>query len=184
MKAGNIRKGNYIRHKGQPFLVVDTEFSFHGRGSAHMKAKIKSLDGRSSQSVTFKTGDSIEELDVSSIEMQFLYMDGDEVVFMNPRTYEQFSVPVSLLDGKAKMLTPEVKVYVQFFEDNAVGVALPPKVKLKVTEAPEATAGNRSKAAKRDVIMETGLVVPAPLFIKTGDILVVDTDSGQYVSRG
>ncbi len=183
MKAGNIRKGNYIRHKGQPFLVVDMEFSFHGRGSAHMKAKIKSLDGRSSQSVTFKTGDSVEELDVSSIEMQFLYMDGDEVVFMNPRNFEQSAVPIGLLDGKENMLTPEVKVYVQLFEENAIGVALPPKVKLKVTEAPEATAGNRSKAAKRDVTLETGLVVPAPLFIKTGDVLIVDTESGQYVSR-
>ena len=184
MKAGNIRKGNYIRYKNLPFLVVETEFSFHGRGSAHMKTKIKSLDGRSSQSVTFKTNDSIEDLDVSSIEMQFLYMDGDEVVFMNPRSYEQAAVPIGLLDGREKMLTPEAKVYVQFFEEKAVGVALPPKVKLKVTDAPEATAGNRSKAAKRDVIMETGLVVPAPLFIKTGDILIVDTESGQYVSRG
>jgi elongation factor P len=183
MKAGNIRKGNYIRHKGQPFLVVDTEFSFHGRGSAHMKAKIKSLDGRSSQSVTFKTGDSIEELDISSIEMQFLYMDGDEVVFMNPRSYEQSAVPIALLDDKENMLTPEAKVYVQIFEEKAVGVALPPKVKLKVTDAPEATAGNRSKAAKRDVTLETGLIVPAPLFIKTGDVLIVDTESGQYVSR-
>ena len=183
MKAGNIRKGNYIRHKGQPFLVVDTEFSFHGRGSAHMKAKIKRLDGRSSQSVTFKTGDSIEELDISSIEMQFLYMDGDEVVFMNPRNYEQSSVPITLLDGKENMLNTEIKVYVQIFEEKAVGVALPPKVKLKVTDAPEATAGNRSKAAKRDVVMETGLIVPAPLFIKTGDILIVDTENSQYVSR-
>ena len=183
MKAGNIRKGNYIRHKNQPFLVMDTEFSFHGRGSAHVKMKIKSLDGRSNQLVTFKTGDSVEELDVSSIEMQFLYVDGSDAFFMNPRNYEQTSVPLSLLNGKENMLTAETKVYVQSFEDRAVGVNLPPKVKLKVTNAPEATAGNRSKAAKRDVTLETGLVVQAPLFIKTGDVLVVDTTSGQYVSR-
>jgi elongation factor P len=184
MKAGNIRKGNYIRHKNQPFLVMDTEFSFHGRGSAHMKMKIKSLDGRSNQLVTFKTGDSVEELDVSSIEMQFLYTDGSDAFFMNPRNYEQASIPLSMLDGKENMLTAETKVYVQSFEEKAVGVNLPPKVKLKVTNAPEATAGNRSKAAKRDVTLETGLVVQAPLFIKTGDVLVVDTTSGQYVSRG
>jgi elongation factor P len=183
MKAGNIRKGNYIRHKNQPFLVMDTEFSFHGRGSAHMKAKIRSLDG-STQSVTFKTGDSVEELDIPSIEMQFLYADNSEAVFMNPRSYEQIQVPLGLLDGKEKMLTAETKVYVQFFEDKPVGVSLPPKVKLKVSEAPEATDGNRSKASKRDVKMETGLIVQAPLFVKTGDVLVVDTTSGEYVSRG
>ena len=184
MKAGNIRKGSYIRYKNRPFLVLDTEFSFHGRGSAHMKMKIKSLDGSSNQSVTFKTGDSVEELDVSSIEMQFLYVDGNEAFFMNPRNYDQTSVPLSLLDGKEKMLTAETKVYVQSFEDKAVGVSLPPKVKLEVIKAPEATAGNRAKAAKKDVTLETGLVVQAPLFIKKGDMLVVDTTSGQYVSRG
>lgn len=183
MKAGNIRKGNYIRHKNFPFLVMDTEFSFHGRGSAHMKVKIKSLDGKSTQSVTFKTGDQVEDLDVSSIEMQFLYSDTSEVVFMNPRSYEQTSVPIGLLDGKENMLTAEVKVYVQVFDDKPVGVALPPKVKLTVKDAPDATAGNRSKAAKKDVTMETGLVIQAPLFIKTGDVLIVDTTSGEYVSR-
>jgi elongation factor P len=184
MKAGNIRKGSYIRYKNLPFLVMETEFSFHGRGSAHMKMKIRSLDGRSNQNVTFKSGDSIEELDVPSIEMQFLYVDNSEAFFMNPRNYEQLSIPISLLDGKENMLTAETKVYVQSFEDNAVGVSLPPKVKLKVTDAPEATAGNRAKAAKKDVTLETGLVVQAPLFVKKGDVLVVDTTSGEYVSRG
>ncbi len=183
MKAGNIRKGNYIRHKNQPFLVMDTEFSFHGRGSAHMKLKIRSLDGSSNQTVTFKTGDSVEELDVSSIEMQFLYADDTEAHFMNPRNYEQVEVPISLLDGKVNMLTAEAKVYVQFFEEKPVGVSLPPKVKLKVSKAPEATAGNRAKAAKKDVTLETGLIVQAPLFIKENDVLIIDTNNGEYVSR-
>ena len=183
MKAGNIRKGSYIRYKNKPFLVIETEFSFCGRGSAHMKMKVRSLDGSSNQNVTFKSGDNIEELDVPSVEMQFLYADNSEAFFMNPRNYEQLSVPISLLDGKEKMLIAETKVYVRSFEDKPVGVSLPPKVKIKVTDAPEATAGNRSKAAKKDVTLETGLVVQAPLFVKKDDVLLIDTTSGEYVSR-
>lgn len=183
MKASNVRKGTYIRHKNQPYLVIDTEFSFYGRGSAHAKLKVRSLDGSSTEQLTFKSGDDLEELEVQSIEMQFLYLDGDSVVFMNPRNYEQASIPTVMLDGQELMLTPDVKVYVQMFNGEAVGIALPPKVKLKVDKAFDATAGNRAKAAKKEVIMETGLKVQAPLFIKEGETLIISTESGEYVGR-
>ncbi len=183
MKAGNIKKGTYIKHQGKPYQVTETEFSFYGRGSAHMRVKLKSFDGDVTKNVTFKSGDSVEDLDVTNVELQFLYKDQNEAVFMNPQTYEQVQIPLELISGKADLLTPEIRAYVQLYEDKAVGVKLPPKVKLKVIDAPEATAGNRAKAAKKDVTLETGLTILAPLFIKEGDVLVVDTESGEYVSR-
>lgn len=183
VKAGNIKKGSHIRFRDKPMLVTKTEFSFPGKGSAFMKVILKDLSSGATRSFTYKSNESVEELDVSSIELQFLYMDADDVVFMNPRSYEQSAVPIALLDGKENMLSAAAKVYVQFFEEQPIGVSFPPKVTLTVAEAPEATAGNRSKAAKKDVTMETGLVVQAPLFIKTGDILIIDTEDGQYVSR-
>lgn len=184
LKAGNIKRGSFILFRGKPMQVTKTEFSYPGKGSAFMKVNLKDITTDGSLSFTFKSNESVEELDVSSHEMQFLYLDSDEVVFMNPRTYEQVSISLDLLDGKEKMLTASAKVYVQFFEEKAIGVSLPPKVKLKVIEAPEATAGNRAKAAKKDVTLETGLVVQAPLFIKPGEVLIIDTQSGDYVSRG
>lgn len=183
MKAGDLRKGQYIEYRDQPFQVTDTEFSFHGRGSAHMKVKLKDLSGESTRSVTYKTGDAITELNVISQELQFLYQAGDEAIFMNAQTYEQTPVELSLFDGKEKFLTPEAKVYLQFYDDEVVGVSLPPKVKLKVTRSPQATAGNRSKAAKKEVTLETGLKVQAPLFVEKGDVLLIDTESGEYISR-
>lgn len=183
LKAGNIKKGTYISFRSKPMLVTKTEFSFPGKGSAFMKVNLKNIKTGSTVNFTYKSNETVEELEVSSVEMQFLFMDADEAVFMNPRTYEQFPVDLSLLDGKEKMLNSEVKVYVQFFEEKAIGAHLPPKVTLEVTEAPEATAGNRAKAAKKDVTLETGLVVQAPLFIKPGDKLVIDTESASYVSR-
>jgi elongation factor P len=182
IKAGNIKRGSYIRFKDKPMLVTKAEFSYPGKGSAFMKAHLKGIDG-STQQFTFKSNESVEELEVSSLEMQYLYHDASEAVFMNQRTFEQVSVPLSLIEDKVGYLTPEVKVYVQFFEEKAMGVSFPPKVKLKVVDAPDATAGNRAKAAKKDVTLETGLVVLAPLFIKEGETLIIDTTTGEYVSR-
>lgn len=184
MKAGDLKKGHYIAYQDQPFQVTDTEFSFHGRGSAHMKVKLKSVEGNSTRNVTYKTSEEVDELDVSSVELQFLYEDGEAAVFMNPSTYEQTQVPLSLLDGREKFLTPEAKVYVQLYDGKAIGVSLPPKVKLEVTLSPMATAGNRAKAAKKEVTLETGLTVQAPLFVDKGDVLVVSTENGEYISRG
>jgi elongation factor P len=184
VKAGNIKKGSYISFRGKPMLVTKAEFSFPGKGSAFMKVTLRGVEDGSSQQFTYKSAENVEELEFSSIEMQYLYHDQSDVMFMSPRTYEQVSIPMTLIEDKVGYLTPDVKVYVLFFEEKAMGVTLPPKVKLKVIDAPDATAGNRAKAAKKDVTLETGLVVMAPLFIKEGEILIIDTETGQYVSRG
>ncbi len=181
--GGNIRKGSYILFKDQPHLVTRTEFVSPGKGSAFTRAKLKNVRTGAVQEFTFKSTESIEELDVQSKEMQFSYVDGDEVVFMDPRTYEQVNIPEALLDGKVGFLTPEVSVYILFYEDQAIGIRLPNSVKLKVTYAEDATAGNRVNAPKKPVTVETGMVVQAPLFIRVGDILTIDTETSEYLSR-
>jgi elongation factor P len=181
--GGNIRKGSYILFKDQPHLVTRTEFVSPGKGSAFTRAKLKNVRTAAVQEFTFKSTEKIEELDVQSKEMQFSYVDGDEVVFMDPRTYEQVSIALELLDGKVGFLTPEVTVYVLFFDDQAIGVRLPNSVKLKVTYAEDATAGNRVNAPKKPVTVETGMSVQAPLFIREGDVLTIDTETGEYLSR-
>ncbi len=181
--GGNIRKGSYILFKDQPYLVTRTEFVSPGKGSAFTRAKLKNARTGAVQEFTFKSTEKIEELDVSSKEMQFSYLDGNEVVFMDPRTYEQVNVKAELLDGKTGYLTPDVVTYVLFYNEEAIGVRLPNTVKLKVTYAEDATAGNRVNAPKKPVTVETGAVVQAPLFVKVGDVLVIDTDTGEYQSR-
>lgn len=183
IKGGNITKGNYILFKGAPWLVTKTEFVSPGKGSAFTRAKLKNARTGASQEFTFKSTESIEELEVNSKEMQFLYLDESEAMFMDPRDYEQVGVPLDLLDGRELYLTPDISVYILFFDDKAIGVRLPPTVKLKVTYAEDATAGNRVNAPKKPVTVETGMVVQAPLFIKVGDTISIDTDSGLYQSR-
>jgi elongation factor P len=183
IKAGNIKKGAYILYRNQPHFVLQVKFISPGRGSAYSRVKMRNMRTGANFEFTFKSHDSVEEIDVQSKEMQFLYRAGDEIVFMDSSTYEQVTVPVKLVEDQVEMLTSELKIYVIFYEEKALGVSLPPKVNLEVAKADEATAGDRQTAGKKPVTMETGLIVQAPLFIKVGDVLSIDTTTGNYVSR-
>lgn len=183
IKAGNIKKGSYILYKEQPHYVLKTQFVSPGKGSAFTRVKMRDMRSGANLEFNFKSHDNIEELDVETKEMQFLYHDGSDIVFMDPRSYEQLTVPARVLDDKALMLTAEIKVYLTIYNEQVIGVILPPKVRMTVTEAQDAIAGDRQNAGKKPVTMESGLIVQAPLFIKTGDTLLIDTETAAYVSR-
>ncbi len=184
INAGSVSKGNFILFRGDPCQVVKAEFYHPGKGSAVNRLRIRNLKTGSVVDQTYKTNEQIEYIEVNSREMQFLYADGTSVVFMDPRDFEQVELPRDMFSNTLGFLTPETKVYVQFYEHKPLGVSLPPKVKLKVTQAHDAVAGNRVNAPKKPVMLETGLEIQAPLFVKVGDILIIDTATGEYVSRG
>lgn len=183
IKAGNVSKGMFILFRNNPCEVTKAEFYHPGKGSAVNRLKLRNVKSGGTVDFTYKSNEQVEQLDVTSQEMQYLYHDPSEVVFIDPRSYEQVTLPASLFEGKLGYLTPDIKVYVQFYEEEPLAVSLPPKVKLKVTESPDAVAGNRVNAPKKTVVMETGLEVQAPIFIKEGEILVIDTETNEYVSR-
>ena len=173
----------YILFKNEPTVVTNTDFMSPGKGSAFMRAKFKNLKTGRVQEFTHKSTESVELIDVSSIQMQYLYLDGSDLIFMNPDTYEQVEVPKMLIGEKIKLLTPESKVYVITYDEKAIGVSFPPKVKLKVVYAEEAVAGNTMGTAKKEIKLETGLLVQAPIFIKEGQTVVIDTETLAFVSR-
>jgi elongation factor P len=183
IKAGNIRKGMYLLFKNEPYLVTKTDFMSPGKGSAFMRVKMRSVKTASTQEFTYKSAESVEQLDVTNQEMQFLYQDGQDIVFMNPRSYEQVSIDGKLVEDILDLLTPEVTVYIMFYNDDAIGATIPPKVTLTVTMAQDAASGNTVGQARKPVTLETGLEVQAPVFVKTGDKLVIDTATKSYVSR-
>lgn len=181
--GGNIRKGMYIMHKGEPHMVTLTEFVSPGKGSAFMRTRLKSLKTGNVVEFTFKSIETVEEADIQTIEMQYLYQDGEDFIFMNPRTYEQITVPGMVMKDYVPYLLPEQVMYVVFFNEAPIGVRFPNKVTLKVAYAEDTTAGNRINAPKKKVRLETGAEIDAPLFIKTGESIIVDTVTGEYVSR-
>ena len=183
IKAGNIRKGSYILFKGTPHLVTRADFVSPGKGSAFMRAKIRSVKTGSTQEYTFKSVEPIEEVEVQSQKMQFLYNDGDSAVFMNGQTFDQVEVPLDLIGEKANLLTADTQIHVMFYEGVAIDASFPPKITLKVIQADEAVAGNTMGTARKPVVLETGYEVLAPIFVKEGDYLAIDTETLQYDSR-
>lgn len=183
IKATSITKGSYILFRGDPCLVTKTEFYHPGKGPTVERVKFRNIRTGNTQDFNFKSNEQVETADVNSREMQFLYADGTETVFMDPQTFEQVSLPTALIADKVKYLIPDISIYVQTFNDQPIGISLPLKVKLKVTEAFDAVAGGRVNAPKKPIVMETGLEVQAPLFVKEGDTLIIDTQTGEYVSR-
>lgn len=183
IKAGNIRKGMYLLFKNQPHLVTKTDFLSPGKGSAFMKVRLKNVVSGNTQEFTYKSSESVEELEINTRQMQYLFTDGNEVVFMDPASYEQFPIDRELVEDKMGLLTPELLVYIMIYNDKALGVSLPAKVKLTVTRAETAVAGNTVGKAMKEIELETGITLLAPLFIKEGDVVSVDTETLQYVAR-
>ncbi len=183
INAGNIAKGMYIMYKEAPHQVMKADFMAPGKGSPIMRVKMKSVKTGATTEFTYKTNESVEVAEVDKKEMQYLYRDGDEIMFMDPKNYDQAGVPVSLVEDQVGFLMPDMKCWVLWFDNLAIGVSLPPHVDMKVVDAPEAVAGNRINAPKRLVKLETGVEVLAPLFIKNGDMITIDTSTGEYISR-
>ncbi len=183
VKAGNIKKGMYILYQNQPHQVFSKQFVSPGKGSAFTRTKLKDLRTGSIFEFVFKSHDSVEEVYVETKKMHFLFKNKDQIVFMNPVTYEQVEVSPKVLGDGVNYLVPEMQVYVAFYKAKPLGVSLPPKVEMEVVKAQAAVAGDRQNAGKKPVVMETGLKVQVPLFIKKGEKLLVDTTSGEYVSR-
>lgn len=183
IKANQLKREMYILYKNAPHEVMKCEFYFPGKGSAFARTKIKNVKTGNTYEYTFKSSESVEVVDVETVELQYLYADGADYYFMEPRTFEQFTIAQHVFDGKEKWLLPETKMFFTFYEGEAIGVRFPVKMNLKVVEAAEAVAGNTVNAAKKPCKVETGVEVFVPLFIKEGDTIIVDTESGTYVSR-
>ena len=183
IKANQLKRDMFILFKDQPYVVLKCEFYFPGKGSAFAKTRLKNVKTGSVQEYTYKSADQVEVVDVDTVELQYLYADGNTYNFMNAQTFDQFEISASIFDGKEKYLLPEMKMYFLFYEGDVIGCRFPIKVKLKITEASEAVAGNTVNAPKKPATVETGVEVLVPLFVKAGDTIIVDTDTGEYVSR-
>lgn len=181
--TGDFQKGMFIEFRGELNQIVDFQFYNPGKGSAVVRTRLKNLNTGKVLDFTFKSGEEAEEVAVDIREMQYLYKANEEFVFMNPTTFEQVNLSKELIGSFHKFIK-EGESYQILLRDGApLGMRPPKKVKLLVTEADEAVAGNTVGGAKKEVKIETGVTVLAPLFIKNGDTIVIDTESGEYVER-
>ncbi|CAN5617217.1 elongation factor P [soil metagenome] len=179
----DLKKGQVFKLDGVPYRVVEYAQKVMGRGGSIVNVKIKSLiDGRVLDK-TFKGNESIEPADVANKTVQYLYNDGAKFYFMDEETYEQFELKAADLGDQPGYMKESDRVVAQLFEGNVINIELPKNVPLKVTYAEDAVKGDTSSAITKDATVETGITVKVPAFVKTGDLISVDTTTGTYRER-
>lgn len=184
ISTGDFKKGIFVTFKNEPHQIMEFQHVNPGKGSAFVRTRLKSLKTGKVQEFTYKSGESVEELPVETHEMQYLYPEGDGYVFMDNRTYDQVTVPKLLIGDFVRFMKENDTYQILTHEEEAVGVRLPKKVRLTVTEANEGGArGNTVGGAMKTVTLETGAEINVPLFIKQGEVIAIDPETGTYVER-
>lgn len=178
-----LKKGVVIQIDGKPFRVLEYNQKVVGRGGSIVNVKVKNLIDGSVIPKTFKGQEKIDSAEVSNQTVQYLYNDGSKFYFMDPETFEQFELPADIVEDAANYLKEGDDLTLQLFNDNVINVELSKNVYLEVTYTESITKGDTTSSVLKDATLETGLVVKVPSFIKTGDVISVDTTTGAYRER-
>lgn len=182
--TSDVRKGVVIRQPNDLFVVVEFQHVNPGKGAAFVRARMKSLGSGKVLEVTYKTSESVDIVQVDFRTMQFLYKSGDNLAFMNMETYEQIEMNGDLVGDDAKYLKEGLDVVVGLYEGRPVSIELPKKIKYKVVEAPPAVRGDSATGnVTKEITLDNGLKVQAPIFIKEGEEILVNTETGDYSAR-
>lgn len=179
----DLKKGMVFEWQGEPFRVVEYKQKVMGRGGSIVNVRIKSLlDGKVLEK-TFKGNEQLESADVTNQNVQYLYNDGTNFYFMNQQSFEQFEVSNDIMGDGAGYIKEGDEVNLQFFNNRPINVELPKNVPLKVTYTETAVKGDTTSSIQKDAQLETGITIKVPAFIKTNDIISVDTATGAYRER-
>jgi elongation factor P len=184
LTIGDIKNGKNIIFNNDPYKVLYTEHSKMGRAGAVLRTKLKNLLTGAILERTFQGAEKVEEADMTTSKAQYLYREGDNYCFMDSADFDQFTLPKNVLGNSTDYLVEGTEVTILNFNGNPINLEIPIKVKLKVVEAPPGIKGDTVSSGGKLVTLETGLKIGAPLFVKEGDTLIVNTERGEYVSRG
>jgi elongation factor P len=181
--TAQIKKGIYVIFHEEPHMVVDTTFVSPGKGSAFYRIRLKSLYTGRVVEYTYKSGEKVEEVLVETHEAEYSYFDGSNYVFIEPRSFEQYSVPMEIVGDDKVYLKEGILYRIKFYEEKPVGLTLPKAIVLKVVESENSIKGDTATSAMKNATMDTGAKVMVPLFIKVGEEISISTETGAYLSR-
>lgn len=179
----DLKKGVVVQVDGKPFKVIDYNQKVMGRGGSIVNVRLKNLIDGSVVPKTYKGQERVDSAEVNNQKVQYLYSDGTNFFFMDPSSFEQFELPAGIVEDNAGYLKEGEELNLQFFDGRVINVELPKNVYLTVTYAEDVVKGDTTSSVLKDATLETGLVVKVPAFIKTGDIISVDTATGEYRER-
>ena len=178
----DLRAGIVFEERGDYFLVLSYEHIKMGRGSGTVKVKVKNLTSGSTTEKSFTTGARVQEADLVRKKVQYLYSD-NQAHLMDTQTFEQFVIDKGMIEESAKYLKEGMEISLAVVDDKPLFVEVPKIIEYKVAQTGGSARGNTVGASYKDAVMENGLVVKVPLFVKAGEVLRVDTRSGNYVER-
>jgi elongation factor P len=181
--ANDLRKGVAISYNGDISVVLDTQHRTPGNLRAFVQASLRSIKTGKTSDVRFSSTEKVEIVPMMTRKLDFSYKDGDDFVFSDPETYETTTLTPDILGDAKNYLVENGSVTVTFVADKAVSIEMPSSVVLKVSDAPDGIRGDSSNNVQKTIILETGITVQAPLFIKTGEKIKVDTRTGKYMER-
>lgn len=178
-----IKKGTNVKWAGEPYVVMDAHFVRMQARKPVMQTKLKHLITGEILEYSFKPGDRVEEADLSRNKANYLYKDENYAYFMDNKSYEQFQLPIATIGNRIKFLKDGTDVDVLYYEGNPVSIDMPIKMNFKVTSAPPGIKGDSASNVTKQITLETGAVINAPLFVKEGEEIIVNTDTEEYVGR-
>ena len=179
----DLKKGTVCQIDGKPYRVVEYGQKVMGRGGSIVNVKLKNLIDGSVIPKTFKGQDKIEPAEVNNKTVQYLYRDDETFYFMDPESFEHFELNADIVDAAAGYLKEGNELSLQFFDGKVINVELPKNLYLEVTYAEDVVKGDTTSSVLKDATLETGITVKVPAFIKVGDVISVDTATGEYRER-
>jgi len=179
----DFSKGMIINYENQPCQIIEYTFNKPGKGGGFMKTKMRNLKTGSSFEVNFRSQDNPEELETENKKATYIYHNDKEIFFNDKKTNKRFSLPTSMLGDQAKFLKANTEMEITYIEEDPLTINAPVKMFYKVITSPPAVKGNTSTGASKIVTLENGLEINAPLFIKEGDSIVINTERGEYIER-
>ncbi|HEY8547511.1 MAG TPA: elongation factor P [Acidimicrobiales bacterium] len=181
--TNDLKRGMTLDLSEGLFQVVDFQHVKPGKGPAFVRTTLRNVRTGGVVDRTFRADERVEQAVVEKKEMQLLYRDGNDYVFMDNSTYEQLPVPATALGDAVNYMIDSDVVQLQFYKDEIIGTELPAAVELTVTETEPGIQGDRVSGARKPATLETGLVVQVPLFVNQGERIKVDTRTGEYLTR-
>jgi elongation factor P len=182
-ETSDIRKNLKIELDGDPYIVIDFQFVKPGKGNAFTRTKLRNMKTGAVIERTYRSGEKFTPAALEEKQMQYLYADGDQYCFMDTGTYEQVYLTKEQIGDGFGFLTENLVVDILFHSHEAIGVTLPNFVEIEVAESEPGVKGDTTSGASKPATLTTGIVIDVPLFVEAGDVLRIDTRTGEYVER-
>ena len=183
INAGEIRVGMLLEYKNDLWQVLKTQHVKPGKGGAFAQVEMKSLEKNTKLNERFRSSETVEKASLDETDFNYLYEDENKYIFMNPKTYDQIEIKKDIVGERGKLMTENLEVTVSFYNDNPISVELPNHVKCKIETTDVALKGQTVSSSYKPATLENGLNIQVPPFIESGDEVIIDTRTFEYIKK-